>query len=141
MAFNILIVDDSMSMRSVIKKIISLSGFKVDEYLEASNGREALNILARNWVDIILSDINMPEMNGIELLKELKKDELYKQIPVVFITTEGSKERMEEAIQEGASGFLKKPFLPEELRALLCQLVGVDEEGKYISPAEEGMDF
>lgn len=141
MAFNILIVDDSMSMRAVIKKIISLSGFKVDECFEAQNGKDALEILSKNWVDVILSDINMPEMNGIEMLKALKSDELYKQIPVVFITTEGSKERMEEAIQAGASGFLKKPFLPEELRALLYQIIGLDEEGRYISPAEEGMDF
>lgn len=141
MAFNILIVDDSMSMRSVIKKIINLSGFKVDEYYEAQNGKEALDVLSRNWVDIILSDINMPEMNGIEMLRELKRDDLYKQIPVVFITTEGSNERMEEAKQAGASGFLKKPFLPEELRALISQIVGLDEEGKYISATEEGMDF
>jgi len=141
MAFNILIVDDSMSMRSVIKKIISLSGFKIDEYYEAQNGKEALSILSQKWVDVILSDINMPEMNGIEMLKELKKDELYKQIPVIFVTTEGSQERMDEAREAGASGFLKKPFLPEELRALLCQIVGMDEEGKYISAPEEGMEF
>lgn len=141
MAFNILIVDDSMSMRAVIKKIISLSGLQVDEYLEAQNGKEALSILARNWVDIILSDINMPEMNGIEMLQELRKDDLYRQIPVVFITTEGSKERIEEALRAGASGFLKKPFLPEELKALLHQIVGMDEEGKYITSTDEGMDF
>jgi two-component system chemotaxis response regulator CheY len=141
MAFNILIVDDSMSMRAVIKKIISLSGFKVDEFCEAQNGKEALEVLSRQWIDLVLSDINMPVMNGIEMLRELKKDDLFKEIPVIFVTTEGSKERIEEAIEAGASGFLKKPFLPEELRSLLSKIVGLDAEGKYIPAADEETDF
>ena len=131
MTFNILIVDDSFSMRAVIRKIITLSGFKVDQYFEAQNGREALDLLANQWVDVIISDINMPEMNGIDFLKHLKQDDLFKDIPIIFVTTEGSKERIEEAAKEGAGGFLKKPFLPEELRKMLHDLVGLDEEGQY----------
>ena len=131
MTFNILIVDDSFSMRSVIRKIISLSGFQVNQYYEAQNGREALEVLSGNWVDVIISDINMPEMNGIEFIKHLKQDNLYKEIPVIFVTTEGSKERIEEAQSAGADGFLKKPFLPEELRKLICELVGLSDDGKY----------
>jgi len=73
MAFNILIVDDSLSIRSVIKKIIMLSGFKVEKCYEARNGREAMELLSQQWVDVIISDINMPEMNGIEFLEELKR--------------------------------------------------------------------
>ncbi|MBN2256133.1 MAG: response regulator, partial [Deltaproteobacteria bacterium] len=65
MSFNVLIVDDSNSMRSVIKKIVSLSGFKMDQCLEAGNGKEALDVLEKSWVDVIISDINMPEMNGL----------------------------------------------------------------------------
>ncbi|MDD5169809.1 MAG: response regulator [Syntrophales bacterium] len=137
MTFNILIVDDSYSMRSVIRKIISLSGFKVDQCFEAENGREALDVLSNNWVDVIISDINMPEMNGIEFIKQLKQDNLFKEIPVIFVTTEGSRERILEAKQAGAGGFLKKPFLPEELRKLICDLVGLSNDGKY---AEESAD-
>lgn len=140
MAFNILIVDDSLSIRTVIKKIIHLSGFNIEACYEAKNGREALEVLSHHWVDVILSDINMPEMNGIEFLQELKKDDLYKQIPVIFVTTEGSKERIEQATQAGAGGFLKKPFLPEELRSVLARVIGLDEEGHYM-PKEEGADF
>ena len=131
MTLNILIVDDSYSMRSVIRKIIALSGFKMDQCYEAQNGREALDVLSQQWVDVILSDINMPEMNGIDFLKHLKQDNLYKEIPVIFVTTEGSTERIMEAKSAGAGGFLKKPFLPEELRKLLCDLVGLSDDGRY----------
>jgi len=143
MTFNMLIVDDSYSMRSVIRKIITLSGFKMDQCYEAQNGREALEVLSKQWVDVIISDINMPEMNGIEFLKHLKQDNLFKEIPVIFVTTEGSKERIQEATDAGVVGFLKKPFLPEELRKLLCNLVGLSDEGEYGEDSGENnsLDF
>ncbi|KAF0123324.1 MAG: two-component system chemotaxis family response regulator CheY [bacterium] len=131
MSFNILVVDDSNSMRAVIKKVIFLSGFKVDRCFEAGNGREALAVLADDWVDVIISDINMPEVNGLELLNKLRQDILYKEIPVVIVTTEGSNERMEEVFNLGAKGFIKKPFFPEELRRVLCQVIGVGDDGGY----------
>ena len=131
MTFNILIVDDSLSMRAVIKKIISLSGIRTNQCYEAQNGREALDILTGSWVDIILSDINMPEMNGIEFLKTLRSDELFKEIPVVFISTEANTERIKEASLLGARGFLKKPFVPEELRKVLYEVLGLSTEGVY----------
>ena len=90
MGFNVLIVDDSSSMRAVIKKTIRVSGFNVSEYWEAADGIEALNILRNEWVDLVLSDINMPHMNGVQLISEMKKDEILKSIPVVMVTTEGS---------------------------------------------------
>jgi len=143
MTFNILIVDDSLSMRAVIKKIISLSGIRTDKCYEAQNGREALEVLAENWVDIILSDINMPEMNGIEFLTALRSDELFKEIPVVFISTEANAERIKEAALLGARGFLKKPFVPEELRKLLYEVLGLSSEGEYGDNDQnaEEMDF
>ena len=131
MSFNILIVDDSRSMRSVIKKIISMSGFRMDQCLEAENGREALDVLSENWVDAILSDINMPEMNGFELLEELGKDSILKDIPVVVISTESREERIQEAFDLGAKGFIKKPFLPEEVKKVLYDVIGVDDDGEY----------
>jgi len=143
MSFNILIVDDSHSMRAVIKKIVTLSGFHMDCCYEAGNGREALEVLADSWVDIIISDINMPEMNGLQMLKALKQHELYRDIPVVIVTTEGSAERMEEAMAGGAKGFIKKPFLPEDLKRMLHQVVGMGENGQYRGNAGQtgGIDF
>ncbi len=131
MSFNVLIVDDSNAMRAVIKKIVTISGFQMDQCLQAGNGREALEVLAENWVDVIISDINMPEMNGLELLDQLKKNETLKEIPVIMITTEGSSERMQEAFKRGAKGFIKKPFLPEDIRKVLHQVIGVSENGEY----------
>ena len=131
MSFNLLIVDDSNSMRAVIKKIVSISGFKMDKCLEAGNGKEALELLASNWIDVILSDINMPEMNGLEFLDQLKKNDTLKEIPVVMVTTEGSEERIQEVFARGAKGFIKKPFLPEEIKKILYQVIGVDANGEY----------
>jgi len=143
MTFNILIVDDSLSMRSVIKKIIGLSGIRTDHCYEAQNGREALEVLAGNWVDIILLDINMPEMNGIEFLEALRSDQLFKEVPVVFISTDANTERIKEAALLGARGFLKKPFVPEELRKLLYEVLGLSSEGVYGDNDQntEEMDF
>jgi len=131
MSFNVLIVDDSGAMRAVIKKIINISGFKMSQCLEAGNGREALEKMKGNWVDVIISDINMPEMNGLELLRLLNKDPLYQNIPVIIVSTEGSRERMEEVLNCGAKGFIKKPFLPEDIRSVLYNVIGVEADGEY----------
>ena len=143
MSFNVLIVDDSNAMRAVIKKIIAMSGFKMDECWEAGSGKEALEILSHAWVDVIISDINMPEMNGLELVGRLKGDELYKEIPVIMVSTEGSAERMREAFVKGAQGFIKKPFLPEDLRKALYEVIGVGTDGEYTEDATNAdeLDF
>ena len=135
MSFNVLIVDDSIAMRAVIKKIIAMSGYKMDECWEAGNGQEALERLSSACVDVIISDINMPEMNGWELLERLKKNERYKEIPVIIISTEGSAKRMGEVFQKGAKGFIKKPFLPEDLRKKLYEVMGVGTDGRYVEDA------
>lgn len=131
MSFNVLIVDDSGAMRAVIKKIINISGFKMSRCLEAGNGVEALEQLKQNWVDVIISDVNMPEMNGLELLLALHQDPLYQNIPVIIVSTEGSNERISEAANRGAKGFIKKPFLPEDIRKILCDVMGVGADGEY----------
>lgn len=143
MSFNVLIVDDSNSMRAVIKKIISISGFKIDQCIEAGNGKKALEALADNWVDIIISDINMPVMNGFELLARLKEDNLFRDIPIIFISTESSDKRMQDAFNLGVKGFITKPFLPEEIRKILYEVIGVSDEGKYEEDKgdDEAFDF
>jgi len=131
MSFNVLIVDDSGAMRAVIKKVINISGFRMSQCLEAGNGREALEKMKGNWVDVIISDINMPEMSGLELLQFLNKDPLYRNIPVIIVSTEGSRERMDEVLNHGAKGFIKKPFLPEDIRSVLYNVIGVGADGEY----------
>ncbi len=142
MAFNVLIVDDSSSMRAVIKKIIKVSGFNVGECWEAADGKEAMKVLTNEWVDLVLTDINMPNMNGMELITEMKKDQLQRSIPVVMVTTEGAEERVQEAMKIGASGYIKKPFLPEEIKRTLSSIMGEAEDGqRYYDDDLEGGDF
>lgn len=142
MAFNVLIVDDSSSMRAVIKRSIKVSGFNVGEYLEAADGREALTVLNDQWVDIVLTDINMPNMNGMQLITEIKADAMLRSIPVVMVTTEGSEKRMQESVELGASGYIKKPFLPEDVKRTLSDIMGETEDAErdLVEESEDG-DF
>ena len=142
MPFNILIVDDSSPMRAVIKKVIKASGFDIGEFHEAGSGKEALQILDDQWLDVVLSDYNMPEMNGIEMLQKMKQNDMMKDIPVIMVTTEGSSERVDEFMKTGASAYIKKPFTPEQIRTQLQQLLGVPEYGQTEDdPSDEGLDF
>jgi two-component system chemotaxis response regulator CheY len=144
MAYNILIVDDSTPMRAVIKKVVKASGFNIGHFLEASNGREALRLLNKEWLDLVLTDYNMPDMDGLELLEKMQKDENLKSIPVVVITTEGSKQRIEEFLEKGALEYIKKPFTPDELKHKLNHILGEkangDEEGS-LDNGDEEFDF
>lgn len=144
MAYNVLIVDDSTPMRSVIKKVVKASGFNAAHFFEASNGREALKILNAEWLDLVLTDYNMPDMDGLELLEEMQKDETFKSIPVVMITTEGSWQRVEEFLEKGALEYIKKPFTPDEIKQKLNHIMGEttdgDEEG-ILDNGDEEFDF
>jgi two-component system, chemotaxis family, chemotaxis protein CheY len=140
MAYNILIVDDSKTMRQVIKKALSLSGFKVGECLEAGNGREALEVLANSWVDLILSDIHMPVMDGFGLLQALREEESWHDLPVVMITTEANEQRLQEAMSLGAKGYIRKPFTPENMRSFLSRVMGEKDETTDMDN-DEGCDF
>ena len=125
MSYNVLIVDDSLTMRRVIRKSVALSGFDLGECWEAGNGKEALEVLQTHWVDLILADLNMPVMNGLEMMRELKKDEGHQKIPVILITTEGSEERLGEAYALGIKGYIQKPFHPEKIRDMLTNVMEV----------------
>ena len=142
MAYNVLVVDDSLPMRSVIKKTIRASGFNVGQFFDASNGREALDFLRQEWLDLVLTDYNMPDMDGLELIKEMKKDEALEGIPVVMVTTEGSQQRVKEFLENGAADYIKKPFTPENIRKKLNRIMGEteDEEGNA-DFSDEGLDF
>jgi len=116
---NVLIVDDSMLIRQVIKKVVTQVGIDVDQFLMAGDGQEALKILDEEPVGLVLSDINMPGMNGIEMLTRLRQMEDKQDLPVIMVSTEGGEERVSEAMELGASGYVLKPFTAEGLVAQL----------------------
>jgi two-component system chemotaxis response regulator CheY len=122
MAYHLLIVDDSPTMRRVLRKMLTLAGIKVEECWEAGDGREALEILRYHPIDLILTDINMPRMNGLEMLREMHKEEMWRKIPVVLITSQDNKEHFRETSAWGVKGYLQKPFYPEALRDLLSRM-------------------
>lgn len=125
MAVNILIVDDSKVVRSVIEKTLKLADVPTGEVHHAGNGKEALEILADNWVDLIFADINMPVMTGVEMIERMAEDGLLKSIPVVVISTEGSTTRVEHLKQKGVTAYLRKPFQPEQLRDIVQDILGL----------------
>ncbi len=119
MGYRVMIVDDSPAMRAFIRRVIGLSELEVADCIEASNGLEALEILGTEKIDAILTDINMPVMDGEEFLRRLSEDELLRPIPVIVVSTDASDCRMERMKTLGARGYLGKPFRPEELRAAI----------------------
>ena len=124
MAYSVLIVDDSPVMRSFIRRVLALSGFDVAEYVEAGNGEEALAQLAAHRVDVILTDINMPRMNGEELLRRLCADGVLRTTPAVVISTDATNDRIVRMIELGAQGYMSKPFTPETLRGEIERVLG-----------------
>jgi two-component system, chemotaxis family, chemotaxis protein CheY len=111
-----LIVDDSSVMRKIVERCLRQAGIEFSSVLEASNGKEALDLLQTNAVDLILSDINMPVMNGLEFVEALSAVPAVKNVPVVMITTEASESSVLKALSCGARGYIRKPFTPDEVK-------------------------
>ncbi len=137
MTFDLLVVDDSKSALFLFKKIIGLSGAPIKNLLTADNGLTAIEILKENNVDLIMTDINMPEMDGFELLEYLKKHDTFKEIPVIVITTEGRGKFIDKAKKLGAINYLKKPFRPEQVKQMILEALGVEEDEENITGSEE----
>lgn len=123
MGKNVLLVDDSSTMRKIIGRSLRQAGIQFDNTFEAADGLEALDILENERVDIVLSDINMPNMDGIAFLREKATRALMKNIPVLLISTETSDEIMSEARNLGAVGSIKKPFTPDMVNEALGPLL------------------
>lgn len=120
----ILIVDDSSTMRKIIAMHLSQSGLEFDEVLTAQNGLEALKVLETQQVDIVLTDMNMPEMGGLAFLSEVRgSDKPYNSIPVVVVSTESESGLVHEALRIGASQYVQKPFTAESLASSLGPLL------------------
>ena len=113
---NILIVDDSVALRKILQRVIRNAGIDVGQIQEAGDGRAALECLETFKPDLVLSDINMPTMDGLEFLKKLRGCANWKDLPVIMISTEASRERVMESIELGARNFIRKPFTEDDIR-------------------------
>lgn len=117
----ILIVDDSAAMRSLLAATLETAGDVT--VIQANNGFEALRMLPREQINLVLTDINMPDINGLELLSFIRNNPLYKELPVIVISTEGSRKDIEKGLALGATAYLVKPFKPEQLLELVKGLL------------------
>ena len=126
MAYNVLIVDDSLTARTFIVRTLEISGLPLNQVFQARNGQEALATLQSEWVDMVFADINMPVMNGVELVRNMRALDLLKTIPVVIITTDRSPHRMAELKAAGVQAYLTKPITPEEIKSTVERMLVVD---------------
>ncbi len=140
MSGNILIVDDSVTVRQMVKRTLAMAGLDIGEIYEAGNGIEALARLADHHVDVMMVDINMPTMNGIKLLERIKQNARLRDIPIVIASTEGSQTRIDQLRRDGAFGYVRKPFKPEQVRDVLTPLLGV-KENATAQDGDVGDDF
>lgn len=120
-----LIVDDSSVMRKIVERALRQAGLESLVVFEAGNGSEGLDVLKARTVDLILSDINMPAMDGLEFLRQIRLQKLAPDIPVVMITTESSEEHVRQAIEAGAQGYIRKPFTAEQVKERVLSLLRV----------------
>ena len=119
-----LIVDDSAVMRKVVERALRKAGLNLSEVLQASNGVEAIELIRTcEPLNLILSDINMPVMDGLQMLEELRKESLATNVPIIMITTEGSAPLVMRAIAAGARGYICKPFTPDQVQARVLPLL------------------
>ncbi|HAR61844.1 MAG: hypothetical protein DKM50_11955 [Candidatus Margulisiibacteriota bacterium] len=116
-SYSILVVDDSRSLRMVIRKLLESTDYLFSNIYEAGNGKEALDLLKDNEVNMVLTDINMPEMDGINLVKVMKMREY--DIPTIVVSTDASQETVITAIKFGAKGYIKKPFSADKIKDVL----------------------
>ena len=123
MPIDVLIVDDSAAIRKILQRVLIQTEVPLGQVHEAGDGVEALKVLKSNQVNLILSDINMPNMDGLQLLSQIKAQDAYKSVPVIMITTEGNQTKVMEAVQLGAAGYVRKPFTAEQIKEKLTALI------------------
>lgn len=120
---NVLIVDDSAAIRKILQRVLAQANVPMSQVFEAGDGRQGLEVLETTSIGLILSDINMPNMDGLEFLSRVRAEERWRSIPFIVITTEGGHARVMEAVQLGASGYVRKPFTPDQIKEKLAGLV------------------
>jgi two-component system chemotaxis response regulator CheY len=120
---DVLVVDDSAAIRKILQRVLRQTGMAINTIHEAGNGEEALAVLKEHKVHLILSDINMPKMDGLQLLASLKASGDWAQVPVVMITTEGGETKVAEAVKLGAAGYVRKPFTADQIKEKLAGIL------------------
>lgn len=123
MAKSLMIVDDSATMRKIIIRTVRMSGLEFDATEEAGNGKEALEKLQAKPVDIVLCDINMPEMNGLEFVKAARQLDCCKNTKIVMVSTESADDLIKNVMADGANAYITKPFTPEKFQEKLAPLM------------------
>ncbi len=122
----IITVDDSSTMRRIIKNTLKRIGYG-DEILEAENGKEALEILENNDVDLIITDWNMPVMDGLTFVKKIRSNKKYDDVPIIMVTTEAAKEDIITALKAGVNNYIVKPFTPQVLKEKIEAVMGLKD--------------
>jgi two-component system chemotaxis response regulator CheY len=123
MALDILIVDDSAAIRKILQRVLRQTDLPIGQVYEAGDGVEALDAIGKHKVGLVLSDINMPNMDGLQLLSRIHAIESMQGVPIVMITTEGGQGKVMEAVQLGASGYVRKPFTADQIKEKLASLI------------------
>jgi two-component system chemotaxis response regulator CheY len=123
MESDVLVVDDSAAIRKILQRVLRQTGMAINAIHEAGNGEEALALLKEHPVNLILTDINMPKMDGLQLLAKLKATPQWDQVPVVMITTEGGEAKVGEAVRLGAAGYVRKPFTADQIKEKLTGIL------------------
>jgi two-component system, chemotaxis family, chemotaxis protein CheY len=128
MAINILVIDDSIVTRMMISRTLRLTQVPIGQLYEAENGREGIKQMLTNSVDVVIADLNMPVMNGLEMLEIKNQDEYLRTIPVIVVSTEGSNSRRDELDALGVNAFIRKPFTPEGIRDAIAEVLGEPDD-------------
>jgi two-component system chemotaxis response regulator CheY len=123
MESNVLVVDDSAAIRKILQRVLRQTGLLIGDIYDAGDGQEALEVLKTRKLDLVLSDINMPKMDGLQLLAAMKNTPEWRDIPVVMITTEGGETKVGEAVKLGAAGYVRKPFTADQIKEKLVGIV------------------
>ncbi len=123
MSLDVMIVDDSAAIRKILQRVLIQADVPIGKVIEASDGQDALEKLKGVTVGLILSDINMPNMDGLQLLAALKAQDHTKGVPVIMVTTEGSSNKVMEAVSLGAAGYVRKPFTAEQIKEKLAGII------------------
>jgi two-component system chemotaxis response regulator CheY len=123
MALDVLIVDDSAAIRKILHRVLLQTNLSLGRVHEANDGMEALERMRTESVSLVLSDINMPNMDGLEFLKAMKANPAWQNVPVMMVTTEGAQDKVLQALKLGAAGYVKKPFTPDQIKDKLTGLL------------------
>ena len=123
MLSDILVVDDSMAIRKILPRVLRQTGVAIRTIYEAGDGQEALDLLKSQSIDLVLTDINRPRMDGMEFLAALKASAEWRDIPVIMITTEGGEAKVGEAVRLGAAGYVRKPFTSDQIKEKLVRIL------------------